>query len=77
MIREVPMYTVDCDRCEVNADESTDYAAWAERGQAVDLAIDAEWLCTDDGHHYCPACTEWDADEDNQIPKPSLPVGAS
>lgn len=56
-IKEVPSYTVICDRCKVSADENGEYAFWGEISSARDSATDAEWLQTDT-EDICTACTK-------------------
>ncbi len=75
MIREVEMYTVDCDRCEANADEGGEYTAWEDTEGAVHSADDAGWLITDDGKHYCGACWRWSDDGEHKVPLPPTPGG--
>ena len=74
-LKEVPMYQVICDRCEANAQEDSDYWAWADKGQAWDAASDADWLAVDgDGEtparHYCTECVHYDPELDEYAPKP-------
>ena len=69
MIESVTMYKVNCDGCGESAEEGSDYFAWADASQAVDQAINGDWLETDDGKHYCPNCIEWDDEADEMRPK--------
>lgn len=59
-IREVQMYTVDCDRCGRNADEDTDYCAWGDKSMAIEMAKDGSEYSEVDGKLYCPGCIEYD-----------------
>ena len=75
--REIPTWTVDCDRCTYNADKEGDFASWIDKDSAQSQAVDADWLATDDGKHYCPQCVRWD-DENGRVPVTDpLPDGAS
>ncbi len=53
-IKSAPYYWVVCDNCGVR-DEYGDFSAMSDSGQAVDLAIDADWS-EQGGRHHCPAC---------------------
>jgi hypothetical protein len=68
------MFRVVCDRCGKCAQDDTDYYAWVDKDQAQDHAVDAEWLVTDDGHHYCVDCVEWNDDEDALVPIVAAPA---
>ena len=67
MIRAVTMYQVLCDRCKAT-DTDSDFFAWVTADQAVDIAVESEWLAMGE-RHYCPACVEWDEDADALVPK--------
>jgi hypothetical protein len=64
-VEEVTMYRVICDRCG-QADDS-DYYAWMDDSQALDVARESEWLIRDDGQ-WCPGCTTWDEEADEEVP---------
>jgi hypothetical protein len=70
-IETVAMYRVVCDRCGKCAQDGTDYFAWAQDEGALNDAREADWLITDDGHHYCCDCVQWNEAEDELVPKPS------
>ena len=71
MVEEVTMYRVVCDRCG-KRDESDEYAAWADREQAIYSAEASEWLIRDNGH-WCWDCTIWDEEADEDVPNPVAP----
>jgi hypothetical protein len=67
-VETVTMYRVRCDRCNADSCAGEEYVAWAEDSQAVDVARESDWLITDDGHHYCENCYEWDEEKDELVP---------
>jgi hypothetical protein len=68
-VRPVQMWQVVCDRCG-HYDDTADYFAWRDADSAEWVAEqEAGWLVRN-GHHYCPACIEWNQAEDMQVPKP-------
>ena len=67
MIKEVKMYTVICDNCGIDVNESEEISCWGDEGYAEDCAMEADWI-QEDGNHYCPDCFEYD-DEDNLVIK--------
>jgi len=60
VIRSAPYYWVVCDGCWRSAQEESDYAAWADEEQAVEVCMEgSDWTFSDDRRgHYCPACTQ-------------------
>jgi hypothetical protein len=66
MIKEIPMYTVICDRCGADHNADADWSAWNDKDYAVDCAKEDLWEEID-GKHYCPDCYFWD-DEDDETP---------
>lgn len=71
-IREIPMFTVDCDGCGANADEGSDYAGWSDKECAVEMARDGAEYREIDGKMLCPECVEWDEETDE--PRAKLQV---
>lgn len=80
-IQSKPYYWVTCDfpdetgTCDSNAQEGSDYSAWAEEGAAVDQAIgDGTFLESPDGSkHYCdghPRITQEELDDGKPTPAP-------
>lgn len=63
-IREVTMFTLDCDGCGQNADEGTDYAGWSDRETAVEMAREGFGFHEIDGKFYCPECVVLDEETD-------------
>lgn len=63
MIIEIPMFTVECDRCK-KLYSTDEYAGWNDINYAWECASDAEWEDVDD-KHYCPNC--FDRDDDGEI----------
>ena len=61
MIRELTMFAVVCDECgqEVNVG---DEIAWIDKGYALDMAWEADWVTVDD-KHYCPDCYYYDEED--------------
>jgi hypothetical protein len=56
-IQSAPYYWVICDSCGRNAQEDTDYAAWAHQETALDVAVDGGWSASEQlGKHHCPRC---------------------
>lgn len=72
-IREVTMFTYDCDRCGRNADEGTDYSCWGDRESAIEMAKDGGQYEEFDGKLYCPECVEYDEEADEFRPKADKP----
>lgn len=73
MIREVAMYTVDCDRCGRNADEGTNYSAWVSADDAFCSATaDADFWSDEDGKHYCSGCHHYcdELNDGDPVPGP-------
>lgn len=67
---QVTMWRITCDGgCGAHADDDGDFYAWADKDQAETEAGSGDWLCRDDGH-WCPACTVWDDEADERVPKP-------
>lgn len=56
MIKEVTMYTVECDRCKKTSGEDSEYAGWGDKDYAVEEAMSDDWIEHTDGKHYCPDC---------------------
>lgn len=73
-IREVTMYKVICNGCGADADEGTDYCAWATKDQAESKAEEGDWLVRDDGD-WCEDCTVWDEALDERVPKTAAKTG--
>ncbi len=73
--REIPTWTVDCDRCGHNADTESDFVSWTDKDTAQSQTVDADWLATDDGKHYCDECVVWDEERDERVPRPALAGG--
>ena len=74
MIREVTMYQAVCDACG-NRDDESDYYAWADPGQAVDVALASSGWEEFDGPEpssrilCCPGCIVYDEDADEYRPR--------
>lgn len=62
MIKELTMYTVVCDECGKHLDVADEIIAWQDKGSALDIAMEADWLTIDD-KHYCPYCYYHDEDD--------------
>jgi len=71
-LREIPTWTVDCDRCGHNADSEGDFTSWVDKESAVLEATESGWLVTDDGGHYCDRCIIWDDQKDERVPLPEV-----
>jgi hypothetical protein len=54
-LKSAPYYWLECDGCGVKSTEGSDYAAWADHGQAEDDATAADWYVRN-GVHYCDDC---------------------
>lgn len=67
-VEAVTMYRAVCDRCGQGDD--SEYYAWTDADQALDVARESEWLIRDDGQ-WCPHCTTWDEEADEEIPIPA------
>ena len=68
-VREVAMFTVDCDRCGRNADEGTDYSCWPDHESAIEMAKDGVEYQDFEGKLFCPECIEYDDETDEYRPK--------
>lgn len=55
MINEKKMYSVSCDRCEIDAFENDENIAWESAGSAWEMAYAVGWQEIK-GKHYCPGC---------------------
>lgn len=73
-IREVTMYKVICDGCGADAEDGSDYYAWADAWQAQDIATDSEWIARG-GKHWCGNCIVYDEERDEYVPKGSAAAG--
>lgn len=78
-IQSKPYYWVTCDweDCEANAQEDSEFAAWAEQSQAVEDATGNNgWLSVvaADGteRYYCMEHSHWSEDEDKMVPGPPV-----
>lgn len=67
MIQEVKMFTVICDNCKKDANESSEYSCWGEANIAEEMAMNSDWTKEED-KHYCRNCVSYD-DNDNLILK--------
>lgn len=67
MIKEHKMYSVICDRCQINAFENDENIAWESEGSAWEMAYASGWQKIKD-RHYCPGCYEIN-DEDQLVVK--------
>ena len=66
-VKEVTMYTIECDNCNSSLGDRSDYCAWTDEITAYDEADRQEWHFGD-GKDYCPDCYTYD-DDDNLIIK--------
>lgn len=56
-VHEAPFYWIECDHCDARCPSPhDDVAAWVDRGQAEDYALDGGWRHTDDGRWLCEPC---------------------
>ena len=62
MIKELTMYTVVCDGCGTDVNEDAEYSCWNDKGYAQDIAMDSDWINSDD-KDYCPNCYHYDEDD--------------
>lgn len=53
-IQSAPYYWLECDSCGKRCDYD-EFSAMADKGSAIDMALDAEWS-TDGEKHHCPRC---------------------
>lgn len=67
MIKEIPMYTVICDRCGADHGDGGEYAGWGDADYALECAEGDDWYESDDNKHFCPDCYFWD-DNDDETP---------
>ena len=58
MFKEIPVFTVICDRCGKDSAENESYAGCNEKNYAEDLAFHKQWISLNK-KHYCPDCYEW------------------
>ena len=65
MIKEVKMYTVQCDNCKCTSGDNSEFSCWNDESTALDEAKESEWI-ESEGKHYCPDCYSID-DDDNII----------
>lgn len=63
-------YAVKCDRCGVIAGDD-EYSWLSTDSEALENAINSEWL-EKDNKHYCPSCYHVD-DSDNEVVNPEWP----
>ena len=69
-VEAVTMYRVLCDRCGKSDSDWSDYYAWLDADQAITVAHESGWLIRD-AHEWCPDCTTWDEEADEEVPLPS------
>jgi hypothetical protein len=67
VIREVPMYVAECDRCG-RKDRDGDYWAWADADQAETIALESDWKNIND-RLICNRCWAWDDEGDGIVEK--------
>jgi hypothetical protein len=65
VIKEVTYYQVICDKCGADAQEGSDYSAWADRETARIEPQASDWL-TDVGPDSLDLCNRCQGDEDDQ-----------
>ena len=56
MINQKPYFWITCDGCGANAQEDSDYSAWADKDAAEDGAVNSDWSSNSQGKHHCPNC---------------------
>ena len=64
-VQPVTMYRVTCDTCGQGDD--SEFYAWTDQDQALDVARESEWLIRDDGQ-WCAGCVVWDEEKDEPVP---------
>lgn len=68
-IKEIPCYTVCCDRCGKSVDKDTEFVGWSDKEAAVDVAGSSDWWVQEE-YHYCPDCYCYD-EEDKLVIRPA------
>ena len=59
MIKSALYYWLTCDRCGQKSTKDTQYEAWSSEVEAVDQAVDFEWLIDEHGNGFCDKCVQW------------------
>lgn len=73
MIKQIDTYTVICDNCGKDVCDGAEFSGWNDEDYVADVAKEEGWIEDEnDGKHYCPACYQYD-DDDNLIINVSLP----
>ena len=68
MIAEIAMFRLTCDGCSEGVSDD-DYWAYTDEASCFEIAVDCNWLFTDDGKHFCADCTTWDEAGDERVPR--------
>lgn len=71
-IKEITMYTVECDSCGTTSGDNSEFAGWTEKFAALDEATAFAGFIEHEEKHYCPNCTQWNEDESELIPKEAV-----
>jgi hypothetical protein len=75
-IQSKPYFWVTCDweDCEANAQEDSEFSAWADQSGAIEDAQNSGWLAvvSEDGseRYYCNNHQHWSSDENEMLPGP-------
>jgi hypothetical protein len=67
MLKEVKMFTIQCDNCSCDVNENCEYSGWNDENYVEEIRQESGWEKVDD-KHYCPDCFEYD-DNDELIIK--------
>ena len=70
-IKEVKMYTVQCDRCG-KVYENDEYSAWDNSDWATQYACEDDWISITKGD-FCPNCYNYNEEIDSFIIKSPIP----
>lgn len=77
-LKSATYWTVVCDRCGKDGNESSDYAAYFEEEGALEVAAEwDDWIVveleeSDTVEHFCADCWEYDEEEHGYVAKPPL-----
>jgi len=64
MIKQVKMWTIECDNCHTTSGENSEFSCWNEDAVALEDALEAGWI-EYYNKHYCPKC--YVIDEEDEI----------
>lgn len=68
MIYPATYFEAKCDHCKDQyQDEYNGFTAYSHESEIQDVLDDAEWHTDDNGNHYCPACYQFNDNDEIEL----------